>query len=71
MTVAYVFGGIVFILLLGWLAGATRSRKVRPWHEEHGSPLDIAERRYLAGEIGRDELEAVRRSIPRHRHVRR
>ena len=66
VTLAYVFGGVAFVMLLGWLAGAARSRKIRPSHLEHGSPLDGARRRYLAGEISRRELQAAQRGLPRH-----
>ncbi|MCK4373717.1 MAG: hypothetical protein KAX19_00270 [Candidatus Brocadiae bacterium] len=63
-TVLYVGCGIAFVVLVSWLAGRLRGRKRRP--REGESRLDVAQRRYEAGEIGERELEEVKR-----RHLER
>ena len=54
-----VFWAVVIVALVygvRWLAAQGRSRQSE-------SPLDIAKRRYAAGEITREEFETLRRDL--------
>ena len=48
---------IVGVVLVARTLGGGRGRR------RHGSPVDIAKRRYAAGEITRDEYEQLRKDL--------
>ena len=58
LALLYVSLTTVGILLVSWLFGALRGHKTRLHMDE--TPMDVAVRRYQAGEIGERELEQTR-----------
>ncbi len=63
LALGYVALATVVILLISWLFGALRAHKTRPHMDE--TPMDVAVRRYQAGEIGERELEQTRHRMGR------
>lgn len=51
------WGGVVFLVI--WLARSL----INPAEREKDEPLEIARRRYAAGEISREEFDQIRRDL--------
>ena len=60
-----VFGGVVWVLFIGALvylaSGASGRDRSAP--EKNDTPLDVAKRRYAAGEISEAEFERIREKL--------
>ena len=63
LALGYVALTTVAILLISWLFGTLRAHKTRPHMGE--TPMDVALRRYEAGEIGDRELDLTRHRMGR------
>ncbi|MGR5178724.1 SHOCT domain-containing protein [Vibrio parahaemolyticus] len=50
---------IIFTVVLVWLVFAYRDRVEKPGE----TPLEIAKKRYAAGEISRTELDEIKRNL--------
>ncbi|MBY6197279.1 SHOCT domain-containing protein [Vibrio hangzhouensis] len=50
---------ILFAVVLVWLVFAYRDRAEKPGE----TPLEIAQKRYAAGEISRTELDEIKRNL--------
>jgi putative membrane protein len=50
-------------LLIHWAVDKARSRSGSSASPRGGSDLDIAKRRYAAGEISRDQFDQIRRDL--------
>ena len=63
MALMMVFWAIVAIVVIFFLARAFTSNGSRAKEEGQEKPLDIARRRYAAGEITEEEFERIRQTL--------
>lgn len=63
MALMMIVGAVVVVLLIFFLVRTLA--QPREWGGQAGgaTPLDIAKRRYAAGEISRDEFENIKRDL--------
>jgi uncharacterized membrane protein len=52
---------LVYLLIKGAQSSGTGASYAAPWHRE--TPLEIAQRRYAAGEITAEELDRIRKDL--------
>ncbi len=52
---------VVYMLIRGFTPSPAGGAQAAPWHRE--TPLEIAQRRYAAGEITQDEFERIRKDL--------
>ncbi|NPV59477.1 MAG: SHOCT domain-containing protein [Actinobacteria bacterium] len=52
---------LVYALIKGFQSSGTGTYHAAPWHRE--TPLEIAQRRYAAGEITAEEFERIRKDL--------
>jgi putative membrane protein len=52
---------VVYLLLKGAQSSGAGSAYAAPWHKE--TPLEIAQRRYAAGEITQEEFERIKKDL--------
>lgn len=65
MALWMVLGGVVWVVLAALLASIITGGWGRRDHRQPGqeSPLDVARRRYAAGDLTTEEFETIRRNL--------
>lgn len=63
MTLMMVFWALVAIVVVFFLARAFSSQGGGEGRKEGETPLEIAKRRYAAGEITREEFERIKQDL--------
>ena len=55
--------GVIYLLFNSSLVNNIKNNQINKRHREEKRPIEIAKKRYAAGEIEKEELEEIKRNI--------